>query len=285
MGSMEQFLQITDRARRSDAEIDNLEALGLPDGAPRLRIAWMYPDVLSLHGGRGDLMALLRFATMARLPVEIRRVSRLADPLELERTDFLYFCCGDLSCMPDLIAALAPCRGELMEFAAAGKLIVANGSSGAILARQLRLQNGTEVEGLGLLDMRWTERNSVYGDDLWMQTAGGVEVIGNEIKLADVTLEEGQAPFAALRYGRGNCGDGYEGAATGSVLYTGCLGPVLVRNPALAMALLHRGAQAAGLWVEPAQFVPDPSDIAMEEQGLAQARVFLTNKMGKGRKQ
>lgn len=281
MDSMEQYLRITNSARRRDMVIDNLTALRLPDGAPRLRIAWMYPDVLSLHGGRGDLMALLRFATAAKLPAEIRRIDRMAAPLELEQADFLYFCCGDLSCMPDVIAALTPYRDALRAFAAAGGVIVANGSSGAVLARQLQLLDGTTVEGLGLLDMRWIQRSSVYGDDLWMETTDGIEVIGNEIKLADVTLGEGQAPFAALRYGRGNRGDGLEGAATDNVLYTGCLGPVLVRNPALAMELLRRGARSAGLQTTAEQFALDPADIAMEEKGLAEARAFIQKKMDK----
>lgn len=281
MDSMEQYLQITNSARRSDIVIDNLTALGLPAGTPRLRIAWMYPDVLSLHGGRGDLMALLRFATAAKLPAEIRRIDQMTAPLELDQMDFLYFCCGDLSCMADVIAALMPYRDALRSFAAAGGLIVANGSSGAVLARQLQLLDGTKVEGLGLLDMSWTQRSSVYGDDLWMETTDGIEVIGNEIKLADVTLGEEQPPFAVLRYGRGNCGDGREGAAADNVLYTGCLGPVLVRNPALAMELLRRGAQAAGLQTTAEQFVLDPADIAMEEQGLAEARAFIQAKMNK----
>lgn len=281
MDSMEQYLQITDRARRGDGTINNLTALGLPEGTPRLRIAWMYPDVLSLHGGRGDLMALLRFATAAKLPVEIRRIDQMTAPLELDRTEFLYFCCGDLSSVPDMIAALMPYRDALKDFAASGGVIVANGSSGAVLARQLQLLDSTKVEGLGLLGMCWTQRGSVYGDDLWMETADGIEVIGNEIKLADVTLDEGQAPFAALRYGRGNCGDGFEGALTDNVLYTGCLGPVLVRNPALTMALLRRGAQAAGLRTTAEQFALDPEDIAMEERGLAEARAFIQEKRNK----
>ena len=101
------------------------------------------------------------------------------------------------------------------QFAARGKVILANGSTGAILARELELTDGTVVPGLGLLGMRWQRRKSVHGDDLWLQTADGLEVIGNEIKLAEVTLDADQAPFATVRYGRGNCGDGREGAETG----------------------------------------------------------------------
>lgn len=158
-------------------------------------------------------------------------------------------------------------------------MILANGSSGAILARELRVLGGPTVPGLGLLGMHWTERSSVHGDDLWLTAMDGIEVIGNEIKLADVTLDAGQEPFAVVRYGRGNCGDGYEGAMTGNVIYTTCLGPVLVRNPALAMALLRRGAESAGIEMDPKCFELDPQDVALEEQGLADARAFISKKI------
>lgn len=279
MGSMKQFLAITGQYQPGASSINNLDLLGLPADAGRLRVLWMYPDILSLHGGRGDIMALLRFASMANLPVDIHRVTQLTDPVPLEQADMLYFCCGDLSCVPDMVKALEPRLPDLQAFAAAGKVIFANGSSGAILGKDLRVLGGPTVECLGLLSMHWTERSSVHGDDLWLDAIDGVQVIGNEIKLADVTLDPGQAPFATVRYGRGNCGDGYEGAVTGNVIYTTCLGPVLVRNPALCMALLRRGAEAAGLETVPEQFALDQADIAMEAQGLADARTFIQKKL------
>lgn len=281
MTSMEQFRLAAAHYRDGRNSLNNLEALGLPEDTKCLSILWMYPDILSLHGGRGDLMALLRFATMANLPADIRRVTHLTDPVDLDAADMLYFCCGDLSCVPDVVKALEPRLEDLRAFADAGKMIVANGSSGAILAKELRILGGPTVPGLGLLNMRFTERGSIHGDDLWMDAIDGVEVIGNEIKRTDVALEPGQAPFGTVRYGRGNCGDGYEGAVTGNVIYTGCMGPVLVRNPALAMALLRRAAEAAGLDTDPGQFLLDPSDIAAETLGISDAQTFISKKMKK----
>ena len=281
MASIDVFSKIRTGRTPGAGTIDNLEALGLPADTPRLRIAWMYPSSLSTHGGRGDIMALLRFGTLARLPLEIRRVEEPGQPVPLQETDFLYFCSGELSCAPDLIRALRPQLSELQAFAKAGNMIVANGSSGAILGRTLFLQDGTKIQGLELLDMLWTERSNVYGDDLWIKTPEGLQIIGNEIKLVNITLGMDQEPFATVIYGRGNCGDGLEGAATGNVIYTGCLGPVLVRNPVLAMDLLRRSAQHAGLNLQNVRFELDPAEIALEEQALEDARTFLTAKMQK----
>lgn len=257
------------------SSINNLDVLRLsPDEQRPINILWMFPNTLSLHGGRGDLMALLRFATLAKRPVDIRRIENLNDPVPLEEADMLYFCAGDLACMPDVIHALEPILPQLQDFAARGKVILANGSTGAILAKDLTLTNGTKILGLGLLDMHWAQRSSVHGDDLWMKTADGLEIIGDEIKLADVSLDPGQAPFGTVIYGKGNCGDGYEGAVSGNVIYTGCLGPVLVRNPELAMNLLER---AAGASIPPLS----PDAIPHELAGLEEAKKFIQKKMKK----
>lgn len=271
---------MTEYTNETNRAVDNLEALGLPQNHKRIRVLWMYPDTLSLHGGRGDIMALLRFATMAHLPLEIRRVEALTDPVPLDAADMLYFCCGDLSCVPDVIRALEPRKAALADFAARGKVLVANGSTGAILATDLRLLDGTVIPGLDLLKMHWQQRETVHGNDLWLD-AYGTEVIGNEIKLADITLDEGQQAFATVRYGYGNNGTGIEGAATGNVIYTGCLGPVLVRNPALAMNLLYRAAVAAGIPVNADQLPLSSRQISQEEKLLEEAKVFIRRKMRK----
>lgn len=279
MDSIKAFLEITKDSLTGETTINNFACLGKKPDDPHVRLLWMFPDVLSLHGGRGDIMALLRFATAAGIPLEIRRIEALGDKIRLKKADMLYFCCGDLSCAPDIVRALRPMKAELEEFAKAGKVIIANGSSGAILAKSLKRTDGTVVEGLGLLGMEWTERTRVHGDDLWLSAMDGVEVIGNEIRLADITLEDGQAPFAKVRYGRGNCGDGKEGARTKNVIYTGCLGPVLVRNPLLAMEYLRLGAAAAGVYVDPLRFIPDPDDTDVETKGIQESRAFIQKKL------
>lgn len=281
MKSMDHFLHIKTTANQTAASINNLEALGLPANHKRVKILWMYPDTLSLHGGRGDIMALLRFAIMTKLPVEIRRVNLLTDPVPLDEADMLYFCAGDLSCMPTVIEALKPRKDDLDAFAAQDKVIVANGSSGAILAKNLWLDSETMISGLGLLGMHWVRRKTVHGDDLWLTTEDGLEIIGDEIKLADITLDPGQAPFGHVHYGGGNCGNGDEGAVSRNVIYTACLGPVLVRNPAFAMDLLRRGANAAGIETTPEQFILNQEELYHELKGLEDAKTFITKKMQK----
>ena len=237
-------------------------------GERPVRIVWMYPDVLNLHGGRGDLMALMRFATMGNLPLEIIKYSGDALPPE---GDCLYFCSGDLSCVPALTAALR--KISIEHYVNQGAMLLAVGSTGGVFARALHWADGSVTDGLNLLDMDWKERQSIHGDDLWFTTSQGIEVMGNQIARADATLLPGQEPFGQVAYGYGNCGDGTEGAIKGNVIYTACLGPMLVRNPALAQWLLSR--------LSGRPLTIPQEDIALELQGLSETRAFLQKKMEK----
>ena len=42
---------------------------------PTLHILWMYPDVLHLHGDRGNVMALARVAGLMGAAAETRRAA------------------------------------------------------------------------------------------------------------------------------------------------------------------------------------------------------------------
>ena len=49
---------------------------GMSPVKEQLNILWLYPDVLDLHGGRGDLMGLLHAAKLLGVPAELKRVAR-----------------------------------------------------------------------------------------------------------------------------------------------------------------------------------------------------------------
>ena len=276
MGSFERFLAVRADSRKDQKILRNHEVLGAADDARGIRVAWMFPDVLNLHGGRGDLMAIMHFACLLDIPCEIRRVDTLIEEIPFDWADLLYFPSGDLAAVPDIDRALAPKAEAFRAFAARGGMIVAVGSSGAVLAKKTTFQNGDVSEGLGLLNMEMTQRTNSFGDDLWIETADGLEVIATQVSMADVALGEGQEPFAKVVYGRGNCGDGLEGAQTGSVIYTNCLGPVLTKNPRFAQWLIKRCAGVAGLNVSDRTL--DDGQIGMELAAMEDVRTFVNKK-------
>ena len=55
-----------------------------------IHIAWVYPDILNIHGGRGDIMALSKISEKMGLSVEIKKCERLSDDIPFEWADIIY---------------------------------------------------------------------------------------------------------------------------------------------------------------------------------------------------
>lgn len=273
------FNEIRNNTSGHDAVLSNVRQLGMPEGTRALHILWMYPDVLNVFGGRGDLMALMRVSCSIGLPAEMRRLDSLTDDIPFDWADLIYFASGDLTCMEDILRAQKNKAGDWKTFASDGGMIIAVSSSGAILADEFTQQDGSSVSGLGLLHMTMTEREKVHGDDLWIRTEEGIEVTGNQIQLLDVTLSERQEPLGSVIYGRGNDGSGFEGAQKDNVIYTGCVGPVMVRNPWFAAHLLERAAKRAGVATMSGSFELPDEEIEQELLSAKEAREFISRKI------
>ena len=276
MGSFTLFNEIRDESKKSDIEINNHKALEVASGTRGVHILWMYPDVLNMHGGRGDAMALLHFSNLMKLPCTIRKVNMLSDEIPFDWADMILFPSGDLSSMEDVCKALAPKKSEFEKFSESGKVILAIGSTGALLAEETVMLEGDKVSGLGLLKMSMTQRSTIHGDDLWITLSDGMELLGTQIQRADVRLLDGQKPLGRIVYGRGNHGKKYEGARTKNVIFTHLLGPLLTKNPWFTEELLKLSAEAAGLKADDYSLKED--DIKLELKALDDLKNFVQKK-------
>ena len=91
--------------------------------ADKITILWLYPDILNLHGDRGNLMALERIGGLLDLPVEVRRVDNLTDTLPLAEADLLVLTSGEVKNMPYVVDALRRERAALDDYVARGGYI------------------------------------------------------------------------------------------------------------------------------------------------------------------
>jgi CobQ-like glutamine amidotransferase family enzyme len=216
----------------------------------------MYPDILNLHGDRGNVMALQRVGAQFGVETHVRRISRLRDVLDLGWADLLVFGAGELAVMPEIAVALAGETDALHGFLEARKAIFCTGTTGTLFARETKRVDGSVLTGLGLLDMQCRERTTPLGDDLIFRVDGiDEDICGIQIQMMDVFVAEGQMPFGRVAYGYGNCGDAEicaEGAVCGNLLFTNALGPVLAKNPWLVLWLLRKVLPGA-------KFLPDPN--------------------------
>lgn len=215
----------------------------------KLIVLWLYPDILNLHGDRGNLMALHRLAKLSGLPLEIVRLDDLDQPLPLGSADLIILGCGEVKDLPRVIAALKKQQGELAEFCNRGGYLLATGSSGAALGRETKRLDGSSFAGLKLLPFSCSERQRVLGDDIWFTLIDQPEqeILGNQIQILDFELDEQAEPWGKLIYGYGNKGDGFEGCqcrmGEGRIIATNTLGPLLVKNPRFTARLLAEVAE------------------------------------------
>jgi lipid II isoglutaminyl synthase (glutamine-hydrolysing) len=202
-----------------------------------LRLAWIYPDLLSTYGDRGNLLVLERRARLRGLQADVLEVnSDMAVPPD-----------GDIYLMgggEDLPQTLATRRlqadGGLQEAVGRGAVLFAVCAGYQMLGATFGGADDAPVAGLGLLDIRSGRGEHRAVGEILADVDPALNVprlTGFENHQGVTRLGPQARPLARTALGTGN-GDGTEGAYAGRVLGTYLHGPALVRNPGLADLLL-----------------------------------------------
>jgi len=198
----------------------------------KLEIAWLYPDMLNLHGDRGNIQAFEKVANDLGITVNITKIEDYDDDINFENTDIILVNPGELRVIKKVIESLQRQKDNLEDYINKNKYIVLIGTSGTVMAKSTYKLDGTVIYGLGYLDMECTQREYIYGDDIYfeLENEDKTEIIGSQIQVIDTSLNE-CAPLGKVKYGLGNNGKKHEGARYKNIIFTNCLGPVFVKNP------------------------------------------------------
>jgi CobQ-like glutamine amidotransferase family enzyme len=211
-----------------------------------LRIVWIYPDLLSTYGDRGNLLILSRRAALRGIPVETYQVR---SDQAMPSTADIYLIGGGEDGPQALAAQRLIADGGLHRAVNQGAAVLAV-CAGYQLFGSSFFAKGARCAGLELLDItsdRGETRavGEVRGDvdpRLGLPPLTGFENHGGRTHLGP-----GVAPLARVTAGIGNDGQ-TEGAWHGKILGTYAHGPALARNPAIADLLLRwaTGADSLG---------------------------------------
>ncbi|GIF48594.1 hypothetical protein DFJ67_8202 [Asanoa ferruginea] len=208
-----------------------------------LRIVWIYPDLLSTYGDRGNMLILAARAQARGIPVEtieVRSDQALPDSADL------YLLGGGEDGPQALAAQRLNADGGLHRAVARGSVVFAVCAGYQLLGGSF-FAKGAKYPGLNLLDLNSDrgpsravgELHGAIDPRLGLPPLSGFENHGGRTHLGP-----GVSPLAQVTTGIGNDGTS-EGAWRGNLLGTYSHGPALSRNPALADLLL-RWATGAG---------------------------------------
>ncbi|MGK5557058.1 type 1 glutamine amidotransferase [Actinomadura kijaniata] len=205
----------------------------------RIKIVWIYPDLLSTYGDQGNTIVLERRAQLRGIATETVHL-RSDEPVPPDGDVYLL---GGGEDRPQILAAQRLRNdGGLHRAVQNGATVFAVCAGYQILGHEFGGEEGQPVPGLGLLDIRSYRGQTRAVGEVVSEVASELNVprvTGFENHMGATAIGPNARPFSKVLSGVGNGdGQGFEGAYQGRILGTYMHGPALVRNPALADLVL-----------------------------------------------
>ena len=229
---------------------------GAPEASPTvLEAVHLYPTTMNTYGDRGNVAALTRRAALRGLALNWHAVERGDEPPA--RCDLVFMGGGQDRVQQALAADLARLRPWLAAVIADGAVVFAVCAGLQLLGRRYVAADGSELAGLGLLDLEtlaakpgeWRLIGNVVADvsELSDLAGGATHLLVGFENHGGRTFLGATQPLGRVRCGFGNNGaDGGEGVCAGRVIATYLHGPVLPKNAWLTDHLLGQALEHAG---------------------------------------
>src|ERR687886_536272 len=225
---------------------------------PVLRLVHLYPDLMSVYGDRGNVLALVRRAEWRGIPIEVNERS-LGDTLDPDEVDLVFFGGGQdreqAVVSPDFLRQKGAAVREAVEDGAA-LLSVCGGYQ--LLGASYTTVDGQELPGAALFDVRSVPGPRRHIGNVLVETDldGDLRtLVGFENHSGRTYLGPGAQPLGRTLGGAGNNGeDGTEGCVYHGAIGCYLHGSLLPKNPwladrLLAQAVSHRLGEP--VWLEP----------------------------------
>lgn len=221
-----------------------------------LRLLHLYPEELGINGDAGNALCLQRRAEWRGHDLEVLRHG-IGDPWP-EQVDLVLIGSGPRSAQRAVHDELLHGAARLREWQADGVPLLAIAAGWQLLGRELVLEDGTRLQGAGVLPSTARLAAGRANGEFTGRTPDGLLVAGYENHGAVFALEPGAEPLLAVGHGLGSTGldpaavQRFEGVRAGASIGTSLHGPFLPMNPAFADALLAAALLRKGLELGPA---------------------------------
>jgi CobQ-like glutamine amidotransferase family enzyme len=212
-----------------------------------LRLIHLYPDLMSVYGDRGNVLALVRRAEWRGIDIEVTPLS-VGDELDPSEADLIFFGGGQDReqevVSPDFLRQKGEAVRQAVEDGAA-LLSVCGGYQ--LLGQSYTTVDGQELPGAGLFDVRSVPGPKRHIGNVLIETFLDGQprtLVGFENHSGRTYLGKGVEPLGRAVVGAGNNGEDH----TEGAIYKGAIGcylhgSLLPKNPWLADRLLVAALQ------------------------------------------
>ncbi len=211
----------------------------------KLNITWLYPKEMSTYGDRGNVLTLKNRLEWRGIEANVDEIG-LVEELRKDFSDIYFFGGGqDLSQIQVAEDLKRYKKTLLIEEAKNGKVFLGVCGGYQLFGHYYRDSEGTELEGLGILDVVTNAGKERMMGNLLVETNFLKEkLVGFENHSGKTTLGDKVKPFGNVVIGSGNNGDDRtEGAIENNVYGCYLHGPVLPKNPSFADFLIKLALQ------------------------------------------
>jgi len=243
--------------------------------AATLRLIHLYPDLMSVYGDRGNVLALVRRAEWRGIDVEVNQLS-VGDELDPSEADLIFFGGGQDReqevVSPDFLRQKGEAVRQAVEDGAA-LLSVCGGYQ--LLGQSYTTVDGQELPGAGLFDVRSVPGPKRHIGNVLIETFLDGQprtLVGFENHSGRTYLGKGVEPLGRAVVGAGNNGEDH----TEGAIYKGAIGcylhgSLLPKNPWLADRLLMAALQHRR--GEPVELAPLDDRLENEAHQAVAARI------------
>ncbi len=214
----------------------------------QLTIGWLYPELMSTYGDRGNIIVLTKRCEWRGITVIIKQIEFKTGRKDIEACDLIFG--GGAQdrqqaiVIDDLRKNKGPVLKKLFDRGVPGLFVC---GAPQLLGHYYMTGDGTKLEGLGIFDMvskHFGKRKprcigntigELRTENSMTKELARRTIVGFENHGGRTYLGKGVKPFAKIIKGCGNNGeDGTEGAVYKNCIATYSHGPFLPKNPHIA---------------------------------------------------
>ncbi len=233
----------------------------------KIKILWLYPDLMNLYGSRGNILCLARHINAAGNEAEVIEKT-INDPVSFEDVDFVYIGAGTERSRNRVLSDMMRYKAELKNYIENDGICLFCGNSFELVSQTIHTVKGQAIEALGFynFEVYETEKRCVV-DTVCTCKFLSDKIIGFMNKQSRTSFVPN--PMFRVIKGAGNAPDrNDEGICDKSFYATQLAGPILVRNPHFCAYIEKEIYKKKGITVTPEGFVYEQMAYNKSLEGL-----------------